>query len=113
MVRLLAVSYTHLGVEDGDDTSYEDILFCIDANPNEAIQDPDRPVIDPVSYTHLATQAHAGSAFGKGCVYRQGGLDECGRPADTRTPFQRHSLRVLVLLLLKDYPCLLYTSRCV
>ena len=21
------------GVEDGDDTSYEDILFCIDANP--------------------------------------------------------------------------------
>lgn len=27
------------GVEDGDDTSYEDILFCIDANPNEAIQD--------------------------------------------------------------------------
>ena len=31
-----------LWVEDGDDTSYEDILFCIDANPNEAIQDPDR-----------------------------------------------------------------------
>lgn len=35
------------GVEDGGDTSYEDVLFCIDANPNEAIQDPDRPVIDP------------------------------------------------------------------
>lgn len=37
-------------------------------------------------------------------VCYEGGLDECGRPADTRTPFQRHSLRVLVLLLLKDYP---------
>lgn len=35
------------GVEDGGDSSYEDLLFCIDANPNEAIQDPDRPVIDP------------------------------------------------------------------
>lgn len=35
------------GVEDGFDTSYEDILFCIDADPNEAIQDPERPVIDP------------------------------------------------------------------
>ena len=35
------------GVEDGGDTSYEDVLFCIDANPNEAIFDPDRPVIDP------------------------------------------------------------------
>lgn len=35
------------GTEDGEDKSYEDILFCIDANPNEAIQNPDRPVIDP------------------------------------------------------------------
>lgn len=35
------------GIEDGGDTSYEDVLFCIDANPNEAIQDPDRPIIDP------------------------------------------------------------------
>ena len=37
-------------------------------------------------------------------VCYEGGLDECGRPADTRTLFQKHSLRVLVLLLLKDYP---------
>ena len=36
-------------------------------------------------------------------VCYEGGLDEYGRPADARTPFQRHSLRVLVLLLLKDY----------
>ena len=34
----------------------------------------------------------------------EGGLNERGRPADTRTDFQKHSLRVLVLLLLKDYP---------
>lgn len=36
------------GVEDGGDKSYEDILFCIDADPNEAIQDPSRPEIDPI-----------------------------------------------------------------
>ena len=34
----------------------------------------------------------------------EGGLNEDGRPADTRTDFQKHSLRVLVMLLLKDYP---------
>ena len=34
----------------------------------------------------------------------EGGLDEHGMPADTRTPFQKHSLRVLVMLLLRDYP---------
>lgn len=36
------------GVEDSEsDTGYEDVLFTIDATPNEAIQNPDRPVIDP------------------------------------------------------------------
>lgn len=35
------------GVEDGADTSYEDILFSIKCNPNEAIQDPERPAIKP------------------------------------------------------------------
>ena len=34
----------------------------------------------------------------------EGGFDEHGRPADTRTPFQKHSLRVLIMLLLRDYP---------
>ena len=34
----------------------------------------------------------------------EGGLDEHGRPSDTRTPFQKHSLRVLVMTLLRDYP---------
>ena len=34
----------------------------------------------------------------------EGGLDSKGRPKDTRTEWQKHSLRVLVLTLLKDYP---------
>ena len=34
----------------------------------------------------------------------EGGLDCHGRPADTRTEWQKHSLRVLILALLKDYP---------
>lgn len=34
----------------------------------------------------------------------EGGLDCHGRPADTRTEWQIHSMRVLVLALLRDYP---------
>lgn len=34
----------------------------------------------------------------------EGGLDEHGRPADTRTEWQRHSLRVLARVLMIDYP---------
>lgn len=34
----------------------------------------------------------------------EGGLDYCGRPADTRTDRQKHSLRVLILALQSDYP---------
>ncbi|MCD8093746.1 MAG: N-acetylmuramoyl-L-alanine amidase [Bacteroides sp.] len=34
----------------------------------------------------------------------EGGLDHYGNPKDTRTEWQRHSLRVLVRTLLKDYP---------
>ena len=30
--------------------------FCIDANPNEAIQDPDRPVIDPEEPTVTSSE---------------------------------------------------------
>lgn len=37
-------------------------------------------------------------------VCYEGGLDADGRPADTRTPQQRHSLRVLVRVLLQDFP---------
>ncbi len=43
------------GAEDGKDKSYEDVLFCIDANPNEAIQNPERPVIDPSTAEVLAS----------------------------------------------------------
>ena len=49
-------------------------------------------------------------AHARGCnahsvgICYEGGLNERGRPADTRTDFQKHSLRALVLLLLKDYP---------
>ena len=43
------------------------------------------------------------NAHSVGICY-EGGLNERGRPADTRTDFQKHSLRALVLLLLKDYP---------
>lgn len=34
----------------------------------------------------------------------EGGLDAQGRPKDTRTEWQKHSLRVLILALLRDYP---------
>lgn len=49
------------GVEDGEDTSYEDILFCIDANPSEAIQNPDRPSIDPDKPETSETEDHYSS----------------------------------------------------
>lgn len=34
----------------------------------------------------------------------EGGLDCMGQPKDTRTCWQKHSLRVLILTLLKDFP---------
>jgi LruC domain-containing protein len=43
------------GAEDGEDKSYEDVLFTIEANPNEAIQNPERPVIDPTTVEVVAT----------------------------------------------------------
>lgn len=51
------------------------------------------------------TGAHAKgyNAHSLGICY-EGGLDCHGRPKDTRTEWQRHSLRVLVLALLKEYP---------
>ena len=38
-----------------------------------------------------------------GIVY-EGGLDENGQPADTRTPAQKHALVALLRSLKKDYP---------
>ena len=41
----------------------------------------------------------------------EGGLDCMGQPKDTRTCWQKHSLRVLILTLLKDFPILTETVR--
>lgn len=38
---------TVLGFEDGTDKDYKDVLFYLDAEPQSAITDPDRPVINP------------------------------------------------------------------
>lgn len=38
----------------------------------------------------------------------EGGLDNEGHPKDTRTPWQKHSLRVLILTLLRDYSRMSY-----
>ncbi len=51
------------GVEDGVDTSYEDVLFCIDANPNGIIEDPNRnpepePEPEPTTETTYRTYAY-------------------------------------------------------
>ena len=53
----------------------------------------------------LKNGAHARShnARSIGACY-EGGLDVNGCSADTRTDFQKHSLRLLAKLLLKDYP---------
>lgn len=38
---------TVIGFEDGADSDYKDVLFYLDASPDGAIVDPDKPVIDP------------------------------------------------------------------
>lgn len=38
---------TVIGFEDGADKDYKDVLFYLDADPESAVTDPDRPVIDP------------------------------------------------------------------
>lgn len=38
---------TVLGFEDGGDNDYKDVLFYVDADPADAIYDPDRPTTDP------------------------------------------------------------------
>ncbi len=56
-----------------------------------------RPVALPGAH------ARGYNAHSIGICY-EGGLDSTGRPKDTRTPWQQHSLRVLVKTLLRDYP---------
>ena len=56
-----------------------------------------RPVKTPGAH------AKGYNAHSIGVCY-EGGLDTNSRASDTRTDFQKHSLRVLVMLLLRDYP---------
>lgn len=51
----------------------------------------------------MGAHARGYNANSIGICY-EGGLDTKGAPADTRTPEQKHSMRALVLTLLKDYP---------
>lgn len=51
------------------------------------------------------TGAHArGFNAGSIGICYEGGLDGKGCPADTRTSWQKHSMHVLVITLLQDYP---------
>ena len=55
---------------------------------------------------HCNTAGTSGKSYNKhsiGICY-EGGLDEKGRPADTRTPAQRQSLIALLRALKTDYP---------
>ena len=51
----------------------------------------------------VGSHARGYNAHSIGICY-EGGLNALGKPADTRTEWQRHSLRVLLLTLLRDYP---------
>ena len=51
----------------------------------------------------VGAHARGCNAHSIGICY-EGGLDRHGLPKDTRTEWQRHSLRVLVRALLMDYP---------
>nr|WP_320039507.1 N-acetylmuramoyl-L-alanine amidase [uncultured Bacteroides sp.] len=51
----------------------------------------------------VGAHAKGYNAHSIGICY-EGGLNALGKPTDTRTEWQRHSLRVLLLTLLRDYP---------
>ena len=51
----------------------------------------------------VGAHAKGYNAHSIGICY-EGGLNAQGKPADTRTEWQRHSLRVLLLTLLRDFP---------
>ncbi len=55
----------------------------------------------PVERAGQHARGHNAHSIG---ICYEGGIDPNGRPADTRTSWQRHSLRVLVRTLLIDYP---------
>ena len=51
----------------------------------------------------IGAHAQGHNAHSIGICY-EGGLDKRGKPKDTRTEWQKHSMRVLILALLRDYP---------
>lgn len=55
----------------------------------------------PIEKIGAHAKGHNANSIG---ICYEGGLDCNGKPKDTRTQWQRHSLRVLILTLLKDYP---------
>ena len=55
----------------------------------------------PVSRVGAHVRGYNAHSIG---ICYEGGLDRYGNPKDTRTEWQRHSLRVLVRALLQDYP---------
>lgn len=61
----------------------------------------DIKTLRPLEKPGAHARGHNASSVG---ICYEGGLDTGGRPADTRTDFQKHSLRVLTMLLTKDYP---------
>ena len=56
-----------------------------------------RPVERAVAHARGYNERSIGIAY-------EGGLDEQGRPADTRTELQKRSLRILVRVLKADFP---------
>ncbi|MCK9159581.1 MAG: N-acetylmuramoyl-L-alanine amidase [Bacteroidaceae bacterium] len=63
----------------------------------------DGAIISTRNVGQIGAHARGYNANSIGVCY-EGGLDCNGRPADTRTKQQKHSLHVLVVLLLEDYP---------
>ena len=61
----------------------------------------DIKTLRPIGQPGAHVKNHNADSVG---ICYEGGLDERGHPADTRTDFQKHSLLVLVMLLLRDYP---------
>ena len=60
-------------------------------------------IVSTRALDRIGAHAKGYNAHSIGICY-EGGLDTQGHPKDTRTEWQRHSLRVLVLTLLKDFP---------
>ena len=63
----------------------------------------DGRIVSTSPIERVGAHARGFNARSIGICY-EGGLDREGHPKDTRTPEQKHSMRVLVRTLLTDYP---------